>query len=437
MEHCNKNRGVQLFLSFVLISGVTFSFAGISEVIAKEYFVSASNGNDKNSGTQQEPYLSLTKGVSVLTPGDILFIRGGIYKGSSSLSNIPNGNSWSNPVTIKAFQNEKVVITAEPGETVLKFNATNQYIILDGLILDGTGGVFGVSGGNTGTASHHIRIQNSEIKNAEWSGLIIGGTTHHYEFLNLHVHHNGSNNLDHGFYITTANNLVSGCVIHDNSGRGISLHSSGKQEGVDDNLVIRNKVFDNGTSSGSPGILVGYGLRNALVNNLVWGNQIGILVFASASETKVYHNIVYGNSNQGIFLRRSNKASLVVNNIISMNGSVGLLIESGSGMSKITNNLIYSDSSGKLLANNEPSAILSNNKIGTNYNPQFFNPVDQDFHLKMGSPAINAGGVISEVEYDFDFLLRNQKKEYDMGAYLFLESSQRPPTNLRVVGTSP
>ena len=52
----------------------------------------ALGGNDGNPGTFEDPFRTLTKGVSVLAPGDTLYIRGGVY--GEPISNPPGGSSW-------------------------------------------------------------------------------------------------------------------------------------------------------------------------------------------------------------------------------------------------------------------------------------------------------------------------------------------------------
>ena len=46
---------------------------------AREYFVSP-HGSDKNAGTMQRPFATLGKAARVLEPGDICFLREGVYR---------------------------------------------------------------------------------------------------------------------------------------------------------------------------------------------------------------------------------------------------------------------------------------------------------------------------------------------------------------------
>jgi len=44
------------------------------------YYVDATNGSDSNSGTISAPYQTLFRGTLLLSPGDTLYIRGGVYR---------------------------------------------------------------------------------------------------------------------------------------------------------------------------------------------------------------------------------------------------------------------------------------------------------------------------------------------------------------------
>ena len=77
------------------------------------YFV-ATNGSDSNPGTISQPFRTIAKGVSMLTPGKTLLVRSGTY--AESLQNtIPGGTSWSSPVTVEAYPGDTVTIQPSSG----------------------------------------------------------------------------------------------------------------------------------------------------------------------------------------------------------------------------------------------------------------------------------------------------------------------------------
>lgn len=69
----------------------------------------AKSGNDSNTGTIDQPYLTISKAAQIAIAGDNIYIREGVYEETLQPSNSGvNGN----PITFQGYQDEKVVITA-------------------------------------------------------------------------------------------------------------------------------------------------------------------------------------------------------------------------------------------------------------------------------------------------------------------------------------
>ena len=79
----------------------------------------------------------------------------------------------------------------------------------------------------------------------------------------------------------------------------------------------------------------------------------------------------------------------------------------------LTNNIIYGNPYVNL--GSAAQAIQNTNLI--NIDPGFVDEANQDFHLRAGSPAIDAGTVLMSVPDDFDGVPRPQGARPDMGAY--------------------
>ncbi len=84
-------------------------------VVSGNFLFVSNGGDDSNPGTQDRPFKTLQRGVSVLRPENTLLIRGGEYDTVNGLSSgntslIPSGLSWDKPVIIKAFTGEKVTL---------------------------------------------------------------------------------------------------------------------------------------------------------------------------------------------------------------------------------------------------------------------------------------------------------------------------------------
>ena len=280
---------------------------------AATYYV-ATTGSDANPGTQARPFRTIAKGISVLTASDTLYIRQGTYVESISTHSqvIPSGTSWTTAITIAGYPGETVTLRSTEG-TVLLLNAYNnpqvsslRYLIFDNLVFDAAGSGGGVSiYGN----ADHIRIQNSEVKNASQQGIHGGAGPTAIEFINLKVYNNGSNRGDHGFYISIPSALIQGSDIYNNSGCGIQVYG-----GLTDNTTIRNnRVHDNRDC----GVTLNHGNNILFYNNSVYDNVgTGVAVsHGTPTNTQIDSNIIYNNWN-GIYISTSSLETIIQNNIL-------------------------------------------------------------------------------------------------------------------------
>ncbi|NME71751.1 right-handed parallel beta-helix repeat-containing protein [Flammeovirga aprica] len=87
-----------LFLS-ILLSGFTF---------ATEIHVSK-NGKDTNTGTSSSPFLTIQKAATIATAGDVVVIHEGVYRETVTTS---KSGSAGNPITFKAAEGDKVIVSA-------------------------------------------------------------------------------------------------------------------------------------------------------------------------------------------------------------------------------------------------------------------------------------------------------------------------------------
>ncbi len=379
-----------------LLSGLLLVIATLVPTIANAtiYYV-ATNGNNSNSGTESQPFKTINKGVPLLSPGDTLYIKAGTY--TEAVDNWPSGTSWGNAITVAGFPGDTVILKPNgSGNPVLNFDSSSdRYIIVDNLILDAT---------NTGQSvaavgffnGHHIRIQNSEIKNATRHGVYSFGDNN--EFIGVNIHDNGLNDdISHGIYIEANYNLIENCDVHHNGHMGIQLYTEGYT--ADDNIVRNNRVHDNGQYKAGAEIVVGGGGSNIVYNNLIYdGSGEGITVGwgSGVSNNKVYNNTIY-------------------------NVATGIRIISGSKNTDVQNNIIYN--AGRTTWDEGNNSNFSNNLSS---DPRFENSSAKDFHLKSTSGAIDAGILVNEFDVDIDGTPRPQGTSYDIGAYEF---SSTPPDN--------
>jgi parallel beta-helix repeat protein len=393
-------------------------FLATTTAQAATYYV-ATNGSDANPfGTLQQPFRTIVKGISVLKPGDTTFVREGTYKESIDTFRtiFPSGTSWNSAVTLAAYPGEKVTLVGTIG-----FNVPASYIIVSGLIIDANNGEQGFTIQN---GAHHIRLQNSEVKNTSMQGIAISwandglSSSDYNEILNCTVHHiasyGGAGFPDqpfgygrgHGIYMTTSHNIIRGNTFYDVGEYSIHQWNS-PPHFANNNIIEGNRVTRSGhntTRYGSVccgGITVNSGNGTIVRNNVVYGNEInGIEIGYTCTNCKAYNNTTY--NNPGMNIRSS---------------------DGGSGI-EIRNNIAYPKGiySG--------TGTVSSNNLTTN--PNFVNAAGNDFHLLSSSPAINTGMTLSAVTTDFDGNPRPQGSGYDIGAFEYGSLTPAPPRNLTV-----
>ena len=131
--------------SYIAIILVILSEANVSR--AKDFYVSTS-GNNQNPGTQNQPFRTVARGINAARqPGDTVLIRAGIYPQIRTL-NLANPGTEGRFITLKAFENEEVIIDGSN----LPEDATLIAVL-----------------------AHHIRIQGLTVRNSQNIGISIWG----------------------------------------------------------------------------------------------------------------------------------------------------------------------------------------------------------------------------------------------------------------------
>ena len=346
-------------------------------------FYVATNGSDANPGTAALPFRTMYRAGSAMRAGDVVVLRAGIYQ-EAVVNNFPSGTSWDLPTRVMAYPNEQVTLQPSSADSrVVYFSRGASYISLEGLILDGSN--VGYDAVKIDLASHHIRFQNCEIKNAKNQGVLINDASF-IEFIRCNIHDNGLTDFTHGLYLNGTDNLVDGCRIYGNGGWGVHAYGSTSARNI-----IRNNMIYNNAKAGSrgPGIGLYTGSGQKAYNNLIWGNQEGIAIGEGATNSKVHNNSIYKNSRYGV------------------------LIDPLSNSAEVLNNIVFSNAAGIL--NQGTGSILQNNLSDTD--PKFVDPASGDFRLLNGSPAIDAGTNSDIVSSDFQGTKRPQGTALDIGAF--------------------
>ncbi|MBZ0294258.1 MAG: right-handed parallel beta-helix repeat-containing protein [Anaerolineae bacterium] len=433
----SKMRWALIIVVLLLISG------SLAYAQSNTYYV-ARNGRDSNPGTEAKPFRSIRHGMQMLQPGDTLLVKKGTY--AEELRNIPSGDSWSNPVTIRAYPGNRVTIKPpKNSERVITFSGNQQYIIIDGFVLDARRVRYeaikfgGVDDPNQ-PSPHHIRIINNEIRNAGrtikakgqyhyfTAGIFATGNANYLEYIHNVIHHNGVTDFDHGIYQRSSYGLIEGNIIYSNKGSGIKVGWDGNAV---NNIVRNNIIYNNSTARGKlgqkkqgRGIGVYAGSGTLVYNNVIWGNHlIGIDVTYGGHSARVFNNTVSSSRGWGIAVgygvlgAQTSNNTIVRNNIVYQRANNAAIYDFRGVNTLIENNLTYGRNT-QIGKDGTSSAVIRNNLEGIN--PNFMNAKGNDYRLRQGSPAIDVGAALSDVLTDMIGNARPYGSGYDLGAYEYV-----------------
>ena len=441
----------RLLFLLILLALLVTSFSAAQAQGGATYYV-ATNGNDSNPGTEASPFRTLNHAVRALRPGDTLLVMQGMYN-EELKNNIPSGDSWERPVTLRAYPGHQVTIMPNAGaQRVISFNNNQHHIVIDGFVLDGTNVRYEVIKllGTTeeGRPSpHHIRIINNEIRNAGAAqssngqykyysaGILTTGRADYVEYINNHIHHNGVTDYDHGIYHTSSYGLIEGNVIYNNMGSGVKV---GWGQNAVNNIVRNNVIYDNNAAQGfdgqkkqGRGIGVYAGSGTQVYNNVIWGgHKAGIDVSYNGNNAQIFNNTISNSMGWGIAVGlgpdHSDRVSNAVirNNVVYQEVNQPAILDARGINTLIERNLTYG-SNATIQRDPRSSATIRDNMV--NVNPMFVNAGARDFSLQANSPAVDAGLAVPEVGFDLAGQARPQGRSHDLGAYEVIGSGSAEP----------
>jgi fibronectin type 3 domain-containing protein len=223
-------------------------------------------------------------------------------------------------------------------------------------------------------------------------------------------------------------------VITNNAGGGLS----GAPQVVRENLIGWNK----GSATSWGGIYTGGDVL--IENNVIVGNTgVGIMISVAFGDRGpfIINNTIAANQASptvsGLYCDGFDKDVLLANNIIVGYASQRALYfwdwSFDTNYPTTRSNILYSPSG-------YPFGGMGPNPVGTNGNisvdPQFLDPIFQDFRLRSTSPAIDQGDNSLVVTNDFDQILRpidgntDGISIVDLGAYEWIPRPPPAPRNL-------
>jgi hypothetical protein len=392
------------FLCLLCLCSVLF----INKAFSADFYVSLT-GNDANDGSIVNPFRTLQHAINLVAPGDVIYMRGGLYAETTTIS-IPRGNNGTaaSPKEIIAYSNEEVILNFAAQAEVSNnrgLSINGHYWHLKGLIVEqaGDNGIF--IGGNNNTIEKCITRRNRD------SGLQLGrysstATSVDWPSNNLIVDCESYDNKDIGnenadgfaCKLTTGpGNIFRRCVSHNNIDDGWDLYTKTETGPIgavtlEDCIAHSNGTLTTGGTSG-----------NGDKNGFKLGGE-GIPVNHIVRRCVAFNNGKHG------FTYNSNPGSIeMTNNTAYRNAQRNFSFDAGTHVYK--NNLSYLPASNdKVIGNTSfPNAFSNGQAWGFTVNAADFisltpgsnaNPLASGFlNLATGSDLIDAGVITAGIAY--------------------------------------
>jgi uncharacterized protein (TIGR02145 family) len=383
-----------------------------------DYYVNAATGdNIPANGTLTNPWKTITYALTQISgSGRTVYVSAGSY-------NTAVGETF--PIMIKDGVSlvgagiDVSIIDAGNTNTVIKcVSITDSTTRVEGFSI--TGGYLTYPADLLGSGVYISAGSNLEIANNKITG-------------NKTVHHPWRSSRGDGIYIENSSPKILNNIISNNSGdfaEGFGIYLINSSPLIEGNTITENtgwtgawecgsglaisgslsfpKIINNVVSkTGEHGIRCDQSCRPIITNNLVYGNT-GDGIQILSSNAILVNNTVSGNGRHGIY-NTSLSTDSIFNNIISYNSGYGIYeSDASSDPGKVWYNLFYANSLG--LYKDEgttdyyTAGSLNSNVDECKYNisgdPIFEDFANGDYHLRPGSPAIDAGAPTSPLDPD-------------------------------------
>lgn len=272
----------------------------------KTYWV-ATTGDDANDGSEAKPFKSVQLAVDKSAPGDIIYIKAGVYE--QGIKFFKHSGQEGRPIIVSCAPGAlgKVVINP-PNDYYTKIYHPvmvqgSQYIWINGLVIEGARGrpgspeslykastdscgVFFCNGGGKG-----CRVTNSVSCYHTHCGMKEaghGGTGILFE-ANV-MFENGMGSLDHAIYLPTDDHIVNGNIAFNGPGYGLHLYSAPNR------LTVTRNICFGFAYSGI--IIAGYkdkdgqhhGNEDLVFNNVCTDNRWGLMLYSKGGKDNLIKN---------------------------------------------------------------------------------------------------------------------------------------------------
>jgi parallel beta-helix repeat protein len=460
-------------LGLLLLAALLWGLHGVTPARAdpSDLFVTSSGSGDC---TQANP-CDLQTALGLAADGDTVYAGAGTYTGRGGAvvtvtSSITLYGGWDGTTATPPVRDPGTYATRLDGENARRVvhvsgscsPTIDGFTIMRGRAVDANGG--GVYVRDASPIIRHNVITANQVITGFGGGLYLSNAV--AQVISNTVISNSTNAFvdpwDHsrggGLYVAGAPSLVSdnlfsenvsywGGAIHIASGSptiqanqivsNTAASGGGIRAVYDSSLIQRNAILGNNAYDYSGGGIYLYDASSAKVDgNVIVGNgartYAGGIASRFASTVLIVNNVIAGNGNEGIYLYKT--STMVVNNTIVDNGLTGHeegILIGGDVIPTIVNNIVVSHAVG-IRSQASVTPVVDYNDVWNNReanysgvvtgthdistDPQFVDAAGGDYHLRNGSPCIDAGTTVSWLTTDLDSDSRPRGVHYDIGA---------------------
>lgn len=338
------------------VSGVGFNpnaqadSTGYISVNQANYVVST-NGDDRNPGTLNQPFRTISKALSVVQPGQSIVVRNGTYQERVLFSS--QGTSQA-PVLLQAETKHGVTITGsnsgiQPaswgGDHSGPDSHGNHYLTVRGFVIDNVTQFNRVLRASTGWKIDDVIISRVPF------GINIRG---HYVSVTDTIIRDVESDDAHALVGTDGQSIQIRNVLIERVNTQL-LTKSIANSSITKFLFTKNLLMENITSRNNrgPGLWLDWDNTNFTIrNNLVENNQgfnftwegVGLWIEGNPSKgSKIHNNTMIGNSGAGIGILESTDIEIYNNTLISNNQCIEFRNMDNRGAERLLRNILVRD----------------------------------------------------------------------------------------------
>ena len=462
------------WLVILLFISLIFTVIPIVKIVSASsvtWYV-ATTGSDAAAGDISHPFKTIQHAVDVAQAGHTIYVRGGTYTEAITMK---HSGTAGNPITIAGVTGETAIIdgTGINYWAGLVYLNGQDYLTFDNLKIQNsaTHGIW--TGWESGTnPSTDITVTKCNFAHIYYYAILFYAENKAYPCYRMKVTHCNFNDIEYSYFVASSTQECvgfGGCIDSEFAyNKMTNLGKIGVDFGTSKNCICHHNDID--CSDMSPeayGIYIigghapDYTASGITVsNNYVHGNRqcIGIsnedantylrditiannvIVTSGGYESinqfnmnmpnyydniKIIHNTIYTTSDGGNCIQLKAPSSSMTNVVVANN-----ILWSVSGRQfysaapvTLANNINWGASSG-MAGTLRGDPLFTNTGIGA-----------ERYHIKSGSPVINAGSSLYGTQYDFDGKTRTSP--YDIGAYEYEGTTSPPASTSPPDSTSP